>query len=98
MWVAYDAYQVPTTNTCEAFDGKLNGRFYHAHPLTFLLIEALLEVQDMSYLKMRTCSETEKIDPKETIIEDYMTRLDGGDIDRFTFVHNLSRKFLPPKI
>ena len=43
MWVAYDAHQVRTTNACEAFDGKLNGMFHHAHPHTFLL-----KVQDMS--------------------------------------------------
>ena len=48
--------------------------FYQAHPHTFLLIEALLEVQGMSYLKMRSSFETEKVDPKEAIIEEYMTR------------------------
>ena len=97
MWAAYDAHQIRTTNACEAFNSKLNSMFYHAHPHVFLLMEALLEIQDMSYLKMRSSANV-NVDPKETIIAEYMDRLDSGDIGRLTFVHDLARKFQPPKI
>ena len=82
---------------CEAFNSKLNTMFYHAHPHIFQLIEALFEMQDMSYLQMQSTDDV-NIGPKESVIADYMNRLDQGDIDRITFVHDLVRKFLPPKI
>jgi len=53
-WAAYDRNQIRTTNACEAFDSKLNAMFYHAHPHIFQLIEALFEMQNMSYLKMQS--------------------------------------------
>ena len=97
MWAVYDAEQIRTTNACEALNSKLNSMFYHSHPHIFLLIDALLEIQDMSYMKMRSPGNA-KTDPKESIIKEYMTRLEQREIDRVTFVHDLSRKFMPKKI
>jgi len=54
MWAAYDAKSIRTTNACETFHSKLNRMFYHAHPHIFSLVDVLLEVQNLSYLKMRT--------------------------------------------
>ena len=72
-------------------------RFHLGHALS----DALLEVQDISYLKMRNKPAT-SLDPKDLIkdliIQAYMTKLEQQEITRFNFVYDLSRKFLPPKI
>ncbi len=80
MWVTYNAHQIRITNVCEAFNSKHYGMFYHSHPHIFILIEALLEVQEMSYLKMRSPGDM-KTHPKETIISEYTSPLDRGKID-----------------
>ena len=95
-WATFDAHQIRTTNACEAHNGKLKKMFYHAHPNIFVFAEVLLEIQEMSYLKMRNPTPA---DPSvSTILEQYMAKLEAGEISRFDFVHDLARKFLPPKM
>ena len=97
MWASFDAHKIRTTNACEAFHSKVNSMFYHAHPDIFSLIDALMEIQEVSYLKMRNPPRT-IITPSGTILESYMLKLRQQEITRFDFVHDLSRKFLPIKI
>jgi len=75
----------------------LNNMFYHAHPIIFPSSETLLEVQDVSYLEMRT-KPARSLNPKDVIIQSYMTKLEQQEIIRFDFVYDLARKFLPLKI
>ena len=97
MWACYNAHRICTTNACEAFYRHLNNMFYHAHPDIFSSSDALLEVQDISYSKMKNKPAT-SLNPKDLIIQTYMTKLEQHEITRFDFVYDLSRKFLPPKI
>jgi len=92
MWAAYDDKSVRTTNACEAFHSKLNGMFYHAHPHIFILIKALLEVQNLAYLKMRNPARG-IVHPKQAIIADF----DDGKLTRYEFVALLALKFQPKK-
>jgi len=67
MWACYDAHRIHITNACEDFHSHLNNMFHYAHPDIFSLGEVLLEVQDISYLKMRTKPAT-SLNPKDVII------------------------------
>ena len=71
--------------------------FYHAHPDTFKLCNALQEVQDIIYLKMKTKT-SPKLPDRYEIIETYMTKLQDQQINCLDLVLDLARKFLPPKI
>lgn len=65
----------------------------------FLLLDALLEVQDMSYIKMRTPpAANDPRTPKEIFVAESMAKWDVYEIDRFEFVKLVSRKFLPNKL
>lgn len=92
MWATYNAESIRTTNACEAFHSKLNRMFYHSHPHIFSLIDALLEVQNFTYLKMRNPPKV-TTHPKQAVIEEHMKLLDDGNITRYEFVQALARKF-----
>ena len=92
MWAVYDADSIRTTNACEAFHSKLNRMFYHAHPHIFSLVDVLLEVQNLSYLKMQNPPKIVAY-PKQEVIAAEMKKLDDGVIDRSAFVKTLARKF-----
>ena len=96
MWAAYDAESIRTTTACEAFHSKLNRMFYHTHPHIFSLVDVLLEVQNLSYLKMQNPPKI-AAHPKQEVIAAEMKKLDDGVIDRYAFVKTLARKFQPKK-
>ena len=67
--------------------------FYHAHPNIYLLIYALLEVQERAYAKMLSVSTKKKFkssSEKEHFIEEAMMEFESGDIDRREFVKKVS--------
>jgi len=97
MWAGYRPRSIRTTNACEGVNAKLNGMFCHKHPHIFLVLDAFLEVQDFSYIQMRS-QPSNHGDVNETFLEDQFTQLREGKISRFQFVKSVSRKFLPTKI
>lgn len=71
--------------------------FYHAHLDIFYLCDALLEIQEISFLKMRNSSKI-STNPSAVIIESYMATLQQNEMTRLDFVHDLAGKYLPIKI
>ncbi|KAK7582575.1 hypothetical protein V9T40_014020 [Parthenolecanium corni] len=92
MWAAYDAESIRTTNACEAFHSRINQMFYHAHPHIFSLVDVLMEIQNLSYLKMQNPPKV-NVHPRQKVIADEMKKLDEGVINRYAFVKALAQKF-----
>jgi hypothetical protein len=72
--------------------------FYHAHPNMFILIDALLEIQERGYTKMLSENVTKRRKEsaqKEDFIRAVMAELEDGTICTAEHVKKLSRKFLP---
>jgi len=79
---------------------KLNGMFYHSHPHIFLLIDALLEIQERAYSKMLSVTITKQFKrsrDKEIFIQRTIDDFEEGKITSIEYVKILSRKFLPNK-
>lgn len=99
MWAAYSASVSRTTNACEGLHARLKDMFYHTHPDIYLLIDALLEIQERCYTKMNSIQSKKQLKrsaEKEQFIEDTMTQLDENHkITKREYVKILSRKFLP---
>jgi len=97
MWSAFDAHRIQTTNACETYHSKLKSMLYRSHSHIFILVDALLEVQEMTYLKMRNPPQAEN-HSQAAVIEEYMAKLEDGKITRLEYVHDLARKCMPPKV
>jgi hypothetical protein len=97
IWADFSATSERTTNYCESFHGKLNSRFYSAHPNIFLLIEQLKAVQYETYIKHRSSIklESKKIAEKEKFIDENIKKLREGQISNLQFVKNVCCKFIP---
>jgi len=53
VWSERTALSLRTINTCESFHVHFNALFYSAHPNTFVLVSALQNVQNETYIKIR---------------------------------------------
>lgn len=97
IWADFSATSERTTNCCESFHGKLNSRFYSAHPNIFLLIEQLKAVQCETYIKQRSSLKLKSkiIAEKEKLIDENIKKLRDGQISNLQFVKNVCCKFIP---
>ena len=75
MWACYHAQQlIGTTNACGAVHSKMNNMFYHVHSDILSLYDALLEIQEIFYLKMQN-SPRISTNPSAAVTESYMAKL-----------------------
>lgn len=54
MWVLNSLDSENTTNACEAFHSKYNGRFNHFDPNIYVFIEVLKGIQEEVFISMRS--------------------------------------------
>jgi hypothetical protein len=97
MWSRYSKDIGRTTNACESFSSRLNAMFYHSHPNIFLLVDALLEIQEEAVTKMLSVGNKRPYKSstvKEAFIQCVMNELESGEIDTREYVKKLSRKFI----
>ena len=92
---------IRTANACEGFHSRLIKMFYSHHPNISVLIDALLEIQDISYLRMTSTrrgyqrpSDKEKQQYTQELVNKYVS----GTLTRYEFVKYVSAKFLPTVI
>jgi len=98
MWAGCCANAIRTTNICEGFNAQLNGMFYHGHPHIFKLLDALLEMQDFVYIKMKSQAKVTENDDRENFLQEQFKAFEEQEITQFEFIKRISRKFLPKKV
>ena len=97
VWAQYTSRVDRTTNAYEAMHARLNGMLYNGHPNIFVLMDALLDIQERAYAKMLSTETTKQrkgSKEKEAFIREVMNEYEGGGIDTREFVKKLSRKYL----
>ena len=82
-----------------SFHAHFNALLYSAHPNIFVLVSALQEVQNETYIKMRSVT-TRRLKKSATVKkEDFISSKIGqyraNLISRIEFVSSVSYKFLP---
>lgn len=98
MWAQYAANVHHTTNACESMHSHLNGMFYHSHPHIFLLLDALMEIQEHSYSKMLSVNLTKELKrsrDRQTFIQNTIDDFESETITALEYIKILSRKYLP---
>jgi hypothetical protein len=95
----YSSSITRTTNSCEAFYKKFNGKFYSNHLNIYKFIDVLKNVQKDTYIKIRSSNQRKKIRreicEKQEFLRKQMIKYDVNEITRFDYIKTVLFKFLP---
>jgi hypothetical protein len=97
MWAGYAANVIRTTNACEGFHAKLNRMFYHKRPHIFLVLDASLEVQEFSTVKMRS-PPTSQMTDNDLFVHEQMLKFEAATtLILYTEIVSFYLIIIPPR-
>jgi len=98
LWAAYSFSVARTTNARESLHSKLTNMVYHSHPNIYIPMEVLMEIQDLTPMKINSVNDKMMRKPsreRKKFIQNLMVQRESDSITRLKFVKDVSRKFLP---